>query len=120
MNKERNSLSARTQRELRTVEHMIRLYCRHHHGSAPLCSDCGELAAYARRRVELCPFGAEKPVCNRCPIHCYKPDRREHIREVMRYAGPRMIWRHPWLALRHLWDGRKPAPACPGGTGASS
>jgi hypothetical protein len=25
-------------------------------------------------------------------------------REVMRYAGPRMTWRHPWRALHHLFD----------------
>jgi hypothetical protein len=25
-------------------------------------------------------------------------------REVMRYAGPRMTWRHPWKALNHLFD----------------
>ncbi|WP_295391845.1 nitrous oxide-stimulated promoter family protein [uncultured Thiodictyon sp.] len=26
------------------------------------------------------------------------------VREVMRYAGPRMPLRHPWLALLHLID----------------
>jgi hypothetical protein len=25
-------------------------------------------------------------------------------REVMRYAGPRMLSRHPWLALMHFFD----------------
>jgi hypothetical protein len=25
-------------------------------------------------------------------------------REVMRFAGPRMAWRHPWRALNHLFD----------------
>jgi hypothetical protein len=24
----------------------------------------------------------------------------------MRYAGPRMIWEHPWLSLWHLLDGQ--------------
>jgi len=38
---------------------------------------------------------------------------REHVRIVMRYAGPRMLWRHPILAVRHLIDGRRPAPALP-------
>jgi hypothetical protein len=35
---------------------------------------------------------------------------RERVRTVMRYAGPRMMWRHPFLALAHLVDGRRPAP----------
>jgi hypothetical protein len=35
---------------------------------------------------------------------------RETVRAVMRYAGPRMIWRHPVLALAHVRHGRRPAP----------
>jgi hypothetical protein len=30
---------------------------------------------------------------------------REAVREVMRYAGPRMALRHPILAFLHLLDG---------------
>jgi hypothetical protein len=26
------------------------------------------------------------------------------MRAVMRFAGPRMLWRHPYLAIRHLLD----------------
>jgi hypothetical protein len=29
---------------------------------------------------------------------------RARIKEVMRYAGPRMLYRHPILALWHQWD----------------
>jgi len=31
---------------------------------------------------------------------------RGRITEVMRFAGPRMTWRHPLLAIQHL-AGRK-------------
>ncbi len=40
--------------------------------------------------------------CSKCPIHCYKPKMREHIREVMRYSGPRMIFYHPIIAIKHM------------------
>jgi hypothetical protein len=30
---------------------------------------------------------------------------RAKVKEVMRYAGSRMIYRHPYLALRHILDG---------------
>lgn len=89
--------------EVRTVEAMIHLYCRAHHGAAKdLCSDCAELLDYAHERIKKCPFGIEKPVCNKCTVHCYKPGHREQIKVVMRFAGPRMLTRHPVLALRHL------------------
>jgi hypothetical protein len=35
------------------------------------------------------------------------------MREVMRFAGPRMMWRHRYLAIRHLLDERKKAPELP-------
>lgn len=95
----------RIQREQRTVAAMIRLYCRDHHGTETLCTDCETLLAYAMTRLEACPFGASKPTCSKCHIHCYKPEMREKVTTVMRYAGPRMIRHHPLMALRHLWDG---------------
>jgi hypothetical protein len=29
---------------------------------------------------------------------------KEAIRQVMRYASPRMLWQHPILTLGHLMD----------------
>jgi len=98
----------RTEREIRTVRKMIGIYCRGHHGSGKaLCEECRELSAYAEQRAEKCPFGEEKPACSRCPIHCYKPRMKEKIGRVMRFSGPKMIYRHPILALRHFIATRK-------------
>ena len=101
----------RLRRELTTARAMIALYCRAHHGGGrELCGECGELWRYAQHRVDRCPYGAGKPTCVNCPVHCYVPVMRERIRVVMRWAGPRMLWRHPILAFFHLIDGRRPAP----------
>ncbi len=59
---------------------------------------------YAAARLQKCRFGIQKPTCAKCPVHCYSPQRREQIKEVMRYAGPRMVWTHPVLSLRHWLD----------------
>lgn len=91
--------------EWRTVRAMIALYCRAHHGGRDLCPSCRELADYAALRLSRCRFAPQKPTCKRCPVHCYRPDRREQMRAVMRYAGPRMLLRHPVMALRHLLRG---------------
>lgn len=96
------------QREYNTVEAMIRLYCRQQHGSKrELCADCEELRTYAAKRLEHCPHGEAKMPCSKCEIHCYEKSRRERIREIMRYAGPRMIFRHPIMAIRHLLQMRR-------------
>ena len=99
------------ERERKTLETMIRIFCRDRHGSGKdLCLDCRELQAYAMKRLEKCPFGEEKPACSRCTVHCYRPAMRDRIREVMRHSGPRMIRRHPVLAVAHLLDGRRKEP----------
>ena len=110
----------RLRRERRTVRIMVGLYCAHHHGTPLLCPDCEELASYADRRLDLCPYGPEKPSCTNCPIHCYRPEPRERMREVMRFAGPRMLARHPYLAIRHLLDDRREAPPLPSEKGQRS
>jgi len=104
----------RLAREWRTIAAMIAGYCRDHHGKrAGLCPECQGLLDYAAIRLERCRFGAAKPVCVKCPVHCYQPARRDQVRAVMRYAGPRMVWQHPILSLRHWLDGFRKAPNVP-------
>jgi len=106
----------RLRREWRTIAAMITLYCGKRHGGrrGELCSECQELAAYARARLERCPFGGEKPTCANCRIHCYRATMRERVRDVMAFAGPRMLASHPYLALMHvLVDERRSAPERP-------
>jgi hypothetical protein len=104
--------SRRLDRERRTLQVMIEIYCRdHHHPAGALCDECQALYAYAMQRVDRCPYQEDKPTCARCPIHCYKPAMREHVRQVMRYAGPRMLLSHPVLTIWHLLDERAQANA---------
>jgi hypothetical protein len=110
-------LEPRLARELKTIRAMLAIYCRGHHGGADgadgFCADCRKLADYAANRLMHCPYGAEKPTCVNCPVHCYAPRQREEARVMMRYAGPRMLKSHPILAIRHLIDGKRPAPLKP-------
>ncbi len=105
----------RNAREWKTIQAMIAIHCADQHRPVGrLCPECDELEAYAERRLERCPYGQSKPTCVNCPIHCYQQTMRERIGVVMRYAGPRMVLRHPYLALMHVIDGRRKAPERPG------
>lgn len=96
------------EREKRMVSQMIALYCRKkHHTRGDLCPQCAALDAYAKMRADKCPFMETKTFCSNCRIHCYKPDMRAKIREVMRFAGPRMILHHPVAAIRHIVETKK-------------
>lgn len=94
--------------EKRTIRAMIGIYCRGRHSPGEgICEDCRELLEYAFARLDRCPFGGEKSTCAQCPIHCYRSEMRAKVKEVMRFAGPRMVYRHPLLALQHRWHSLK-------------
>ena len=104
----------RITREKRTIEAMVQLYCSDHHpGADGLCAECEKLLAYAKRRLDSCPFQEAKPACNHCSVHCYAPKMRTRVQEVMRYSGPRMLFRHPMLSLQHLLDKCRKVPTLP-------
>ena len=124
------NLPGRLQRESLTIKLMIGIYCQGNHKnplltplitpagarsvkggmgvSSPdeesLCPTCGDLLRYSLKRIEKCPFRADKPTCGRCPVHCYKSEKRAQVRQVMRYAGPRMLLYHPLLTVFHYLD----------------
>ena len=100
-------------REGKTIEAMIGMHCHDLHETEgdKVCTDCRELIDYEVVRLEKCPFQDDKTTCTTCSVHCYKPAMREKIRAVMRYAGPKMMTRHPALALCHAIDGSRTEPA---------
>lgn len=101
--KEKKQLKA-WNKERSLIPVMIRKYCHGTHGTkgSEVCEDCRALTEYALFRLEKCPFKVNKKFCSFCKIHCYKPDMKEKIRAVMRYAGPRMLFSHPVFALSHV------------------
>lgn len=92
------------QDELNTVSFMIALYCHKKHKTkkGEMCDDCKELQEYCKYRLSICTWGDKKPFCSNCPIHCYDKEHREKIRDIMRYSGPRMLFYHPVLAIKHV------------------
>lgn len=106
----------RLREEALTIQYMTQAYCAHFHGSkrGELCDECRAFLEYAKKRLACCPYGAEKPVCAKCRIHCYKPEEKETARRIMRWAGPRLLFSHPILTFKHLCVySRIPAPEKP-------
>ena len=103
--------NSRVGRENKTIGAMVNIYCHDRHGTdGELCPDCRELLDYAHERLDKCPFGEDKPTCAKCTIHCYQSDMRERVTAVMRYAGPRMMSRHPILTMHHILGGMRKKP----------
>ncbi|MBK5931169.1 hypothetical protein CCR82_11690 [Halochromatium salexigens] len=98
----------RIRREKRAIAAMCALYCRAHHAgsaeAARLCGACEDLLRYAHQRLDQCVFGELKQPCDQCATDCYSKTQRPRLRAVMRYAEPRLRWRHPLLSLLRLID----------------
>ena len=94
------------EKERKLIPVMIKKYChgKHKAKGEELCEECRALTEYALFRLEKCPFKVNKKFCSFCKIHCYKPDMREKIKDVMKWAGPRMIFTHPIFAMKHVFQ----------------
>ena len=101
------SIEKKRSEEKKMVQQMIAIYCRKKHHTRDLCPECQKLADYACQRIDRCPFMETKTFCSACKVHCYQKENREKIREVMRFAGPRMLFVHPIMAIKHVVVTRK-------------
>ena len=108
-----SSLDIKRKKEKNIIALMIGLYCVGNHSkkkkesgdkNIELCDKCKELLEYAEERIDRCPFADTKTFCSSCKVHCYKSEMREQIRRVMKYAGPRMLFHHPLMAMSHVMD----------------
>ena len=110
---------ARLKKDRATLEAIGRIYCKAHHDvdkdAAGLCPACRETVDATLARTEVCPY-AHAGNCQDCAIRCQRGEARERIREIMRYAAPRMAFRHPLMTLDYL---RKKAAGSGGPTRTS-
>ena len=64
-------VESKREREKKTVDRMIRIYCHGVHGTKHgLCKECSELSKYAHMRSDHCPFMETKTFCSNCKVHC--------------------------------------------------
>ncbi len=98
----------RISRERKTIKSMVEIYCESKHShSEGICPNCKEVLEYCNLRISNCAFGNAKPACSECPIHCFKPEMKKRIKTIMRFAGPKMVFRHPIFSIFHILDKHK-------------
>ena len=106
MKKESESqISEKREKEKQLMKTMVTIYCKgHKHSSGnELCPSCMELLSYSYNKINRCPFMETKTFCNNCHVHCYQKEQREKVKEIMRYSGPRMLYHHPIVAIKHAY-----------------
>ena len=96
----------RTERDRKTLEAIGRIYCSAHHDTSPkdetgLCTSCRQVIDQTLQRATACPFDHEGN-CQDCSIHCQRGEAQQRIKEIMRYAAPRMTFLHPLMTAEYL------------------
>ena len=99
-----NKIDQKRENEKRILKVMIDIYQRKHPRESKMCEN---LYKYACLRIDKCPFMETKTFCSNCKVHCYRPDMQQKIREVMAYSGPRMLFYHPVMAIKHVIETQK-------------
>ncbi|MCR5176482.1 MAG: nitrous oxide-stimulated promoter family protein [Anaerovibrio sp.] len=79
------------------------VYCNKHHGtkSGKLCPKCTALLATVMTKINRCPYGITKPICDRCEIQCFGEKQTKEFMEIMKSSGTGMFLRHPIMAFKH-------------------
>jgi hypothetical protein len=108
------TMTKHQQRDIRLLGKFVEVYCNGKHGTVlrsdfplpeelgrrRLCTACSEFMSYAIARRQNCPLESEKPTCKNCRIHCYAAPQRTQVREIMSYAGRRLMMRG---RMDYLW-----------------
>ena len=103
--------NTRLGKDRKTLEAIGRIYCSAHHDGTPkdaagLCASCRQAIDRTLERTASCPYGHEGN-CQDCDIHCQRGEAQLRIKEIMRYAAPRMTLRHPLMTMEYLRKKRR-------------
>jgi hypothetical protein len=98
------TITRRQKKDIRLLGRFTEVWCEGHDhqnrepfmlpneaGTLMLCHSCLEFMDYAVKKRLRCPIEAEKPSCKHCRIHCYANPQRQLVRQIMAYAGKKLI-----------------------------
>ncbi|MFA6851285.1 MAG: nitrous oxide-stimulated promoter family protein [Selenomonadaceae bacterium] len=90
-------------KEKNNIRKTFGVYCHSHHKtpSDKLCPKCTALLATAMTKMNRCPYGITKPICERCEIPCFGIKQTKEFREIMSSAQKRMFFKHPVMTIKH-------------------
>ena len=103
-------MASKVEKDIKVLQNFIQIYCDTEHktrektdkNEMSLCQECWGTFNYATHRREVCPLDP-KPTCKNCEIHCYLPEQRAKIKEIMRVSGMTLIKRGRLDLLIHYF-----------------
>ena len=90
-------------KERENIKKSFAVYCNAHHNTADgkLCPRCNALLLVVMTKMNRCPYGITKPVCDRCDRQCFGEANNKAFMEIMEGSRRGMLVRHPIMTVRH-------------------
>lgn len=90
-------------KEKETIRKTFGTYCNANHGTSDnkLCPKCTALLTTAMLKIQRCPYGITKPVCDACETPCFGEVQTKEFRQIMKSGQKKMLLSHPLMAVRH-------------------
>ena len=90
-------------KEKENLKKTFGVYCNKHHNtkSGKLCPKCTALLATVMTKMNRCPYGITKPICDRCEIQCFGTKQTKEFMEIMTSSTRGMFFKHPIMTIKH-------------------
>lgn len=97
-------LKNNTPKEKETIRKMFGIHCKSKHKTADgkkLCPKCTALLATVMLKMNRCPYGITKPICEKCDNSCFGTVQTREFREIMKGTQTKMFFKHPIMSIKH-------------------
>ena len=90
-------------KEKANIKKTFGVYCHKEHGTEgdKLCPKCTALLATVLMKMNRCPYGITKPICDRCDRPCFGAKATQDFLTIMNSTQRGMFLRHPIMTIKH-------------------
>ncbi|MBQ9488105.1 MAG: nitrous oxide-stimulated promoter family protein [Selenomonadaceae bacterium] len=90
-------------KEKENIRKTFGVYCNSNHGTSDgkLCPKCTALLTTVMLKIQRCPYGISKPVCDNCETPCFGEDATNNFLDVMKSERKKMFLAHPLMTIKH-------------------
>ena len=94
-------------KEKENIRKTFGIYCGKHHekNGSKLCPRCTALLATVFTKIDRCPYGITKPICDRCDRPCFGTKATQEFLTIMQGTQRGMLLRHPIMTIKHKLAG---------------
>ena len=90
-------------KERENIRKTFGVYCNANHETegGKLCPKCTALLSTVMIKIQRCPYGTGKPICDKCETPCFGENQTKEFRAIMQSGQKKMIFSNPIMAVKH-------------------